>query len=454
MIAGRQGLCDGMGFGKWSAGRRMKGWIRAACVACMLGRLGDAWAQTDSLSPVLEAVARHPTVVAQQFTVQRSQVRIGEAAVARSPTLDFQTRGKFPIASEATEAASRVSDIDRNYLDGVFSLNQLLFDAGRVERSIDAAGARAIAERLQFAAVFESQLVELLSDAMQRQQEIERLGLISQHLETMDSAIESAKLRYQSGVGTLDDIRVLELVRLDIVRLREETLWVIELRERRIRNAYQLNPDGLEDPLQVVLGRLPVQFHSELVFENTRTAQVAARNLEALQLQAQSVGAERWPEVRASVVGVVYDLFGRAGEEYEVYAGLDVRLPLLDGRSISTRLEGLAIDRSVAESTQAADAERIRQEWESARLRFMRVEAEQARAQRTVQERAQQVDSLRQQLASVKPVLVELALAENQWFESKQAVLDLRWEAKSLRLQLADLSDSLLSSLAIDPLSS
>lgn len=423
--------------------------VMSVCLSTVIPVAGRA--ETWVLGPLVEAVTRHPVVVTQQNTWRRARVRIGEVSVAGAPTLGFRTQGKFPIVAEADEASTRVSDIDREYMDGVFTLSQSLFDAGQVEHATDAERARADAEALRYRAVFESQLATLVSDALSVSEAAERIEIIDAQLVALDWGIEATKRRFQGGLGTLEEIRTLELVRLDVVRDREEALLSAELAERRIAQAYQVNRDALSPAVSAIVERLSTQDLQGLSIDDSAVAEIYRLQAMAIEAETRSIEAERWPQVDASVVGVAYDLFGRGGEEYEVYGGLNVNLPLFDGGSIASRLDGLAVDASISQSEFVEEAERMRDRFAAAEARLTQLAESQTRTDRRLVELEQQMDALRQQLTTVKSTVVDLALAESQWFEALREASGYQWEMRGLRVSLADASDTLLSALGITP---
>jgi len=218
-----------------------------------------------------------------------------------------------------------------------------------IDYKVSAEKSRKKVLELEYVQVYEATLKKLLNTA----NDVVRLNILvtnlKQNISTAKLSIKEIKLRFTSGVGTIMDVRQAQLLMLDL-ETQAETL------QRELSNKLSI--------LKVEFGLSSNQLHSintlvddfnnslistrqnvALVINNAinyqRSQQIIDLEKSALNNQIKSLKSENMPQLSASLTGIAYDVT-RGLDEYELYGGINLSMPLYDSGLSDTKKRNLA----------------------------------------------------------------------------------------------------------------
>ncbi len=263
--------------------------------------------------------------------------------------VSLSTKSKISIKDNVeTNSVNQSEDLDREFLDGVITLNQNLYDFGVVSNKVDAEKSRKKALELEYYQAFEITLQKLLNTANSVARVNAVLSKLKKDIIDVKNAIDEIKLRFTSGIGTVMDVRQAQLSLLDLeteiqtLRRDRDTNLVI------LRDEFSLSQSDLK-----LINSAINQFNNKLTANKQDVALVINQlinyqrsvdiiNLEksALNSQIKSLKSENMPQLSASVTGIAYDVT-RGLDEYELYGGINLAMPLFDSGLSKVKQRGL-----------------------------------------------------------------------------------------------------------------
>jgi outer membrane protein TolC len=306
-------------------------------------------ANTSELSLVSSSISKHPSVVEKSNEIALKGISLDQLLAEDGLQIKISTKSKLPISYRLSDNKTRADDLDRTFLDGIVSAQKTLYDFGVIDYKVSAEKSRKKVLELEYVQVYEATLKKLLNTA----NDVVRLNILvtnlKQNISTAKLSIKEIKLRFTSGVGTIMDVRQAQLLMLDL-ETQAETL------QRELSNKLSI--------LKVEFGLSSNQLHSintlvddfnnslistrqnvALVINNAinyqRSQQIIDLEKSALNNQIKSLKSENMPQLSASLTGIAYDVT-RGLDEYELYGGINLSMPLYDSGLSDTKKRNLA----------------------------------------------------------------------------------------------------------------
>ena len=303
-----------------------------------------AVSNTVTINTMIVSVEQHPEVVAKVHATSSQRLQTNQLRAESGPQVNFSTKGNTPIARRLNTNFYRASIDDRSYLDGVISGSMTLYDFGESNAKIAANTALELSAEYDYEDTKEAILLKLLNLVS----ESRRLEAIKTSLDASNSNINEAlakvKQQYRSGVGTIDEVREVELSRLDV----ESQLQLLKIKQQEVlnnlRQEFGLTSAALESIYAVSqsLSQSSVSNESDLLssITNNNVTLVSARTqathiaeVSVIEQQMLAIEAARKPQVQGLLTATLYDIT-RGLDEYQIGGGINIALPLFDsGRS-------------------------------------------------------------------------------------------------------------------------
>jgi outer membrane protein TolC len=292
------------------------------------------FANSASINEIIASIDQHPKVVtmARVLSSQRIQTNIVRS---EGPQINFSTKGNLPIARNINTNLYRNPVDGRTYIDGLITGSMTLYDFGELDANIAANIALELSSELEYEDAREAILLKLFNLIIDfHRLEAIRVSLVRSITNTNETLIQTKQL-YKSGVGTIDDVREIELSRLDI----ESQLQLLNIkREEVLQNLrYEFGfSTGKFDAIYEVANSLN---HSSPLISNSKTLKSARLKaihqlkVDSIEQQISAINATRMPNVSGVITTTFYDI-ARGLNEYQVTGGVNIALPLFDsGRS-------------------------------------------------------------------------------------------------------------------------
>jgi outer membrane protein TolC len=292
------------------------------------------FANSASINEIIASIDQHPKVVtmARVLSSQRIQTNIVRS---EGPQINFSTKGNLPIARNINTNLYRNPVDDRTYIDGLITGSMTLYDFGELDANIAANIALELSSELEYEDAREAILLKLFNLIIDfHRLEAIRVSLVRSITNTNETLIQTKQL-YKSGVGPIDDVREIELSRLDI----ESQLQLLNIkREEVLQNLrYEFGfSTGKFDAIYEVANSLN---HSSPLISNSKTLKSARLKaihqlkVDSIEQQISAINATRMPNVSGVITTTFYDI-ARGLNEYQVTGGVNIALPLFDsGRS-------------------------------------------------------------------------------------------------------------------------
>lgn len=321
--------------------------------------------QTDvyELNALLRLVDSDPSVRAAKQDAEKLGVDVDLVALSRSPTLDFTTRGRYPITSKIDSVQDRFSDLDERYVDGVFTVNVPLTDFGVSDAKKEAASLRAQAAALKINLVKQTTLAELLVMSLQVNSLNQSLIELQAILSKMQSRVGDSRMRYEGGTGALQAVRSLELK-------------LVEIESRIMKAKYErdLLSQQFERRFDTLISEyLPTAVYFSYLLKSKGQFDVIDRDsqmmlqleLSALNFDSLAVDRSRFPDINGSISATLFNVDSRLGKEYDVVGGISGSMPLVDAGSRDAQLRQIGLKQQIVDEELVMDAREAFAEWEA-----------------------------------------------------------------------------------------
>lgn len=400
---------------------------------------------------VLDIVLNHPDVVSQQNSLILAGWRIKETESRSSPRLSFTTTGKYPIADNVAESQLRADNLNRKYIDGNLQLSKPVFDGGKRQFLEQSAVQRSLVEKLKYLETFEQQLSRFLSLLIELKRDDAELQSATADLAFLDSSIDSVRRRYELGVGTLNDVRVLELQRLDLERILSVSQREVGLKRDILLSEFGFSQDNYDWVLDLTASIQDESNLLDLALVDSFTNRMAQLEQVALEMDSQSVKAERFPEVNVTVTGVLYDLSNNPLNEYELYGGLSMNLPLFDGGERDAKIEGIEVQKTIKRSTLKKALSDLQANWDQTEVELKKLESQSLENQARLESIIDRLEELKIRARTIESGLIEVTQTELQRRSVARELVLTQLTRAVLQTRKAELSGRLMEMIRVEP---
>ncbi|MCS5550165.1 MAG: TolC family protein [Gammaproteobacteria bacterium] len=302
----------------------------------------SSYANQSEMDFIIDSVKKHPQVVEKSHLISSQKLQIMVLEADDNPKVSFSTKGNLPISSKLNINQYRVNDNDKTYLDGVITAKKVLYDFGQSDANINAQQKRQKAAQLEYEKTFEQVLYRLFDLSIDNQ----RLNVIDISLRQSSTQIAKSlkqlKLQFSAGVGMISEVREVQLLQLDL----DTELHALKTKRAEIYKSFK-QEFGLTDKQAKKVFVVVQKLSKKITNANTDLLSVLSTNLnpevktqrseqiiglekKAIYNQIKAIKAADKPQVEAVVTGMIYDVT-RGLDEYNIYGGLNIGLPLFDG---------------------------------------------------------------------------------------------------------------------------
>ena len=397
-----------------------------------------------SVDKLIRIIASSSSVVTYKNEVLIADWRVKQRSAEDSPQVSFSTSGKFPIADSIDSVRDRVADADRRYLDGIFQVSKSIYDWGRNDSLVAAEEFRRRSAQLLYEMTFEAEFAKLLTLVINHLKVEEQLELLNGDLEFLEQTLKAVRMRYEAGAGSLDDVRRLELRRLDIDRDREQALNLLTKIDETIKQLFDEEVVNLQGPVLEVIKKLPkldlIQLEPTVLMASKKSEVEQA----AIDHELKSILSEKKPSLTGTITSRLFNITTEPLEEYEIYGGIEINFPVFDGGARDARIEGLNVQKVVARSQLREELDRIDEQW-------FELSAEQDDKETLIGQEKQRLNTLRQRISALKKrldaiqvTIIDLTDVELARTQSIRSLKSMEWDLIRIAVQKADSSDKLL----------
>jgi len=285
------------------------------------------FANSVSINKIITSIDQHPKVVnmARKLSSQLIKTNI---ARSEGPQINFSTKGNIPIARNINKNLYRSPIDKRAYIDAIVTGSMILYDFGELDANIAANIALESSSKLEYEDVREAILLELLQSIVEFYRLEASRVVIEESITNINLILIKAKQLYKSGVGTIIDVREVELSRLDI----ESELQLLILEQEKIlkKLRYEFgfstsNFDGIYD-ISYLLSSV---ISDNKILKSVRLNAIYQFKVDSVKKKIFAINASRMPNVKGVVTTSFYDVL-RGLNEYQINGSLNIALPLFD----------------------------------------------------------------------------------------------------------------------------
>jgi outer membrane protein TolC len=353
---------------------------------------------------------------------------------------------------------SRADDLDREFLDGVVTINKNIYDFGVVEYKKNAEVLRKEALKLEYQQVFSTTLQKLLNIVNDVARVKTVLVKLRSDLVKTKASIDEVKLRFTSGIGTVMDVRQAQLSLLDLeteiqtLRRDRDTNLVI------LRDEFSLSQSDLK-----LINSAINQFNNKLTANKQDVALVINQlinyqrsvdiiNLEksALNSQIKSLKSENMPQLSASVTGIAYDVT-RGLDEYELYGGINLAMPLFDSGLSKVKQRGLTYRIKVQNDMMNALNQDKSLALNKLIKKYKNIQIENNNAVQKQANLTEKLSQIIQRMAVVDEGLLSKLQTQLQLAKIKRDLLAYPYHIKSINIDYWSLNEQLIEKIGIHP---
>ena len=402
----------------------------------------DGVSAESSLQALMARVDADPKVSSAKRRARSAQIDAELVNISGAPTLDFSTRGRYPITSEIDAVRDRFTDLDKRYIDGVFTVTVPLTDFGRRDAQYEAGLYRYEAARIEV----DLQRQETLAELVVMLLDVDRQTQVASRLDTVASQlavrVSEAKQRYEGGTGTLAVVRSLELKQLDVESDVMRAEFELNLLTQSLQRRFDIEATIYLDAAREFASGLQVP-SDEFVAEILDSQAQLYLEQSALRFEARAIMRSRWPEVTGSVSGTLFDIDSRPGNSYDVVGGLNASMPLIDAGARDAELDQVALRQQILDEELIMDRESAESDWVA--NTSQRVEIEQGYRDALTRQSAVQRDlvDLRLRAQSLEARPTELALAEADLGYADVEVMERRIDRLAATVEALKIQDRL-----------
>ena len=420
----------------------------------VLAHVGHATASSEGIplpgETLANVIGNSPSVIRALRDVEISDWRIRERISEKAPKVDFSTTGKYPLTENINESRARASDLDENYLDALVSTSKTVFDWGRVDARILAERSRRVAAEDAFEIVFEEELRRLLVLSIDQISLKEQLTVLTQDLAFIDVTLEALTRRYRQGAGSIDEIRTLELRRIDIEREFNRLSSQLDQGSDTLKRVFRVEFQDIEPSVVAVLNELPRPDDVILEEATLRLRTQSDATQRALGFDVISLRAEKKPAVVGTLTTRLYNAFTDPFDEYEIYGGINISFPLFDGGARNARIEGLRVQQTLEQDRLAEELAAVEEQWIELEAREKTFLSEREQDEIRLDTFEARLETLKQRMSAVQVTLLEIADVELARSQAARSILAADWGLKSVAVQKAELADRLRPVLSIE----
>ena len=404
----------------------------------------------NQIEALVSLVGESAVVVTYRNEILVADWKVKQQQAADAPQISFNTAGKLPIADTVDESAARISDVDRRYLDGIFQMSKPLYDWGKNDALVQANQLRRQSAVQKYQMVHEEETAKLMSLAIDYLRIVDELDMLNRDVTFISQTLVSVRRRYEAGAGSLDDVRRLELKRLDLERDLERAENTKQQSADTIRKRFAVDVLDIKDMVMSVLAAIPRP--QDIYLEGSTLMASRSSELEqrALDYEIASVLGEKRPAVTGTLTSRLFNIVTDPLDEYEIYGGLNVEFPVFDGGARDARVAGLSTQKVIVRSRLREELDRVDERWYELSAELENTLSMIRQDEKRLATLRDRLDGLRKRLETVQVTINDLAEAELARTQALRGIQSMEWSLLKIAVQKADTADKLYPSLYVE----
>lgn len=382
-----------------------------------------------------------------EYLEVRSQIALSDWEIASiradgMPTLAFKSSGKYPITSNGNRNSR--SNSEDSFIDGTFTVTLPFLDFGARSSRVKAEEFKKKARVLGLQLKEEEMLFDLLDIGILVKKNRQFRDAILEDIDEIQKRQEIEKLRYKGGTGTLTSIRELDLMILELQTQSKLRSLDLEIAERTFADRYAAKIDDyLADILTTTNAPL---LEPDL---DKKLARLKKFDLDKQEIDKKITATQlnQYPKIDFTISAAFYNVPKRFMAEREIYGGLGLSFPLFDAGSADSEIKSLEVQRAISDSRQRKENSAIKIKVAEAYTlleKNMGQLADNEQITKTLEAKLMESEI---KSKSISANTHEAAKIIKEIRQIKRSSDDTTWDNKSIRLRLAFLNETLISSL-------
>ncbi|MCE2516387.1 MAG: TolC family protein [Alphaproteobacteria bacterium] len=281
------------------------------------------------------AIESHPAVAGLRAQVCQATSQVDQARASIRPQATFRLNGGVSLTSNIENSEIQPRRFDDKQIDGVFSINQTIYDWGISSASVGIAENTRAAARLGVEIESERIAADILSIMISRQELVAHDAQYRDYQAKLMVLAERIEAGVEAGVNRLTDLRSIKIAMLDAEVAHTQVNRQLDLIEADLKERLNLSfGDAMPLYLDYIAAR-PLAL-PRIASDQTREVKRIDFDASSSALELKRTKAERRPSLNAIVDTTLFDVDSYSSE-YEVTGRIQMNFPLYDGGSNKAR---------------------------------------------------------------------------------------------------------------------
>lgn len=291
----------------------------------------------------LESLALNiPEVQEGMNQIEKRELEKIKISIEGKPTLNFSTRGNYPISSNISKSRSRANNND-TYLDAELTLNYPIYDFGEKDFRVLAEEQRKKADQIELQKIKQIKIFDILDLCIEIIKSELTIKLLKEDIQLFEQMQSLANDRYLGGTGTLTSLRRLDLMGLGLTADLNQTEFEKEFQQKAFLKRFKADSIKYVNLVKTNIKNLKI-IQRPLIIKNLSFLKKSFLLIKASNDEIKSIKASRWPSLDLKLTGNFYEAESSLLNENELLGGIGVSMPLYDSKLRDTQIKSLLID--------------------------------------------------------------------------------------------------------------
>lgn len=421
----------------------------------MLLTVSTSFSKSIENSLLNSSVLMHPDVIEKANEIILKGINVDQILADDGLKINFSTQSKLPLTFKGL-SGSKLDDALDTYVNGVVTVQKNIFDFGVVDYRVEAENSRKKALVLEYQSTYE-QVVRKLLNAVNNIERIDHLlSQLKEAINVTKISVAEVKLRFTSGVGTVMDVRKAQLLTLDLKTEYQS------LNQERLINLLMLKDEFSIDKSQT--SNIQAQVDSFVkslnkqqqaindVVNNTvtylRSSEIINLEKTALRKDLKSIKAQDFPQLKASLTSVIYEV-QNGFDEYEVYGGVDLTMPIFDSGLSSVKKRSINYKIKMQDDLMLALTKNKSKELNELVKQYQKIQVDHDSAQKKVANLREKLKQIKQKLAVVEQGLLSKLQTQLQLSKIERSLASYPYSINTINIDYWALNEQLLDKMKI-----
>jgi outer membrane protein TolC len=293
-----------------------------------------------ALEIINKSISSHHKVVSSKYQIESRVINMLDIQSQNSIKIDFSAKSNLPVTSN-TDPLGRNSSLTDGFLDGYFTASTPLYDGGMSDYAYKAENEYKSVSKLEESEERENILYRLLSLANKADFLSESVVYMEESRENLSKSIKELRLRFTAGIGTLTDVREIQLDKLDIENEIQGALTERKTIESIMKKEFKVKQGNIstlayfsrnlsDKTIKNRTGLSCLSGSNSKSIAMKRSQRISEHNFTAHKFNINKLSANNRPHVRGELSAVIHDM-DKGFDEYSVFAGISIDFSLFDG---------------------------------------------------------------------------------------------------------------------------